>query len=246
VCVCMCAYVGVRVLVYAWLLYDSTFLAHSSQYQCVCICMHVFVCVYLCMRVFYTILLSSLMQVNAGECVYVCVCLCVCVFVYVCLLYDSPFIAQPSQYWCVSFDFNVSYSSCWGYSLINTFKLKKKIDFGRILLSSLYEVNTVVIVDVCACVNLCIDIFCVNLLSSLIEVNTGVCIDFCVCMRVYMSCVWFCYPRSFKSILVRVFMCVCVCVCMCACVCIICVWCYGVATISRLLKIIGLFCKRAL
>ena len=29
----------------------------------------------------------------------------------------------------VSFDFNVSYSSCWGYSLINTFKLKKKILF---------------------------------------------------------------------------------------------------------------------
>ena len=27
----------------------------------------------------------------------------------------------------VSFDFNVSYSSCWGYSLINTLKLKKKI-----------------------------------------------------------------------------------------------------------------------
>ena len=27
----------------------------------------------------------------------------------------------------VSFDFNVSYSSCWGYSLINTFKLKKWI-----------------------------------------------------------------------------------------------------------------------
>jgi len=25
----------------------------------------------------------------------------------------------------VSFDFNVSYSSCWGYSLINTLKLKK-------------------------------------------------------------------------------------------------------------------------
>jgi len=28
----------------------------------------------------------------------------------------------------VSFDFNVSYSSCWGYSLINTFKLKKKTE----------------------------------------------------------------------------------------------------------------------
>ena len=27
----------------------------------------------------------------------------------------------------VSFDFNVSYSSCWGYSLINTLKLKTKI-----------------------------------------------------------------------------------------------------------------------
>ena len=26
----------------------------------------------------------------------------------------------------VCFDFNVSYSSCWGYSLINTFKFKKK------------------------------------------------------------------------------------------------------------------------
>ena len=26
----------------------------------------------------------------------------------------------------VSFDFNVSYFSCWGYSLINTLKLKKK------------------------------------------------------------------------------------------------------------------------
>ena len=27
----------------------------------------------------------------------------------------------------VSFDFNVSYSSCWGYSLINTLKLKKRL-----------------------------------------------------------------------------------------------------------------------
>jgi len=30
----------------------------------------------------------------------------------------------------VSFDFNVSYSSWWGYSLINTLKLKKKINFS--------------------------------------------------------------------------------------------------------------------
>jgi len=33
----------------------------------------------------------------------------------------------PSRMSCV-FDFNVSYSSCWGYSLINTLKLKKKIE----------------------------------------------------------------------------------------------------------------------
>jgi len=41
--------------------------------------------------------------------------------------------------------------------------------------------------------------------------------------------------------------CVCVCVCVCACVCKVALRrCYGVATISRLLKITALFCKRAL
>jgi len=55
-----------------------------------------------------------------------------------------------------------------------------------------------------------------------------------------------------------VYVCVCVCMCVCVCVCV-CVFVshlliltrapihsYGVATISRLLKSIGLFCKRAL
>jgi len=32
----------------------------------------------------------------------------------------------PSSNW-VSFDFNVAYSSCWGYSLINILKLKKNL-----------------------------------------------------------------------------------------------------------------------
>ena len=32
----------------------------------------------------------------------------------------------------VSFDFNVSYSSCWGHSLINTLKLKKKIEIVQL------------------------------------------------------------------------------------------------------------------
>ena len=50
-------------------------------------------------------------------------------------------------------------------------------------------------------------------------------------------------------------MCVCMCACVCVCVCASCLWkyqmqlhctIYGVATISRMLKNIGLFCKRAL
>ena len=40
---------------------------------------------------------------------------------------------------------------------------------------------------------------------------------------------------------IQVFAQACACVFQCACVCV-----YGVATTSRLLKIIGLFCKRAL
>ena len=34
----------------------------------------------------------------------------------------------------VSFDFNVSYSSCWGYSLINTLKLKNRSQFRTLFL----------------------------------------------------------------------------------------------------------------
>ena len=34
------------------------------------------------------------------------------------------FLGKESANW-VSFDFNVAYSSCWGYSLINTLKLRK-------------------------------------------------------------------------------------------------------------------------
>ena len=52
-------------------------------------------------------------------------------------------------------------------------------------------------------------------------------------------------------------MCVCVCVCVFLCVFVTCIFrsvfgdtkiqlCYGVATISRLLRFYGLFCKRAL
>jgi len=56
--------------------------------------------------------------------------------------------------------------------------------------------------------------------------KVGECVRMCVCVR---AC-----------------MCVCVCmyVCVCMCVCVMVEGCnYGMATISRLLKIIGLFCR---
>jgi len=68
----------------------------------------------------------------------------------------------------------------------------------------------------------------------------------CVCARACM----------FVCVYVRMCMCMCVCVCVCVYVCARASVCvsptkrpedsYGVAIISRLLKIIGLFCKRAL
>ena len=44
--------------------------------------------------------------------------------------FSTLFVAEAFLLLClnVSFDFNVSYSSCWGYSLINTFKLKKNVE----------------------------------------------------------------------------------------------------------------------
>jgi len=80
-----------------------------------------------------------------------------------------------------------------------------------------------------------------------------VCVCMCACM-----CVCLC-ACAFVSVSVSVFVCLSVCVCVCACVCA-CVLCckrflesqlnniyttHGVATISRLLKMIDLFCKRA-
>jgi len=38
-------------------------------------------------------------------------------------VYFSSYLGSLTAANWVSFDFNVSYSSCWGYSLINTFKL---------------------------------------------------------------------------------------------------------------------------
>jgi len=76
-----------------------------------------------------------------------------------------------------------------------------------------------------------------------IAVYTNRCVCVCVC-EFECECVGVCVCE---------FECECVCVCVCVCVPLYAnkigqysIIAYGVATISRLLKIIGLFCKRAL
>jgi len=86
-------------------------------------------------------------------------------------------------------------------------------------------------------------------------VRLHVCARVCACLFVHV-CVSMCV-RVFVYLCERVLICVyCMHVreCVCMCVCRIfffarvreCVFVYGVATISRLLRIIGLFCRRAL
>jgi len=96
--------------------------------------------------------------------------------------------------------------------------------------------------------------------NSLAWSGHGVCVRVFVCVCV---CVCVSIVEEEVDVLIQVCSSVCVCVCMCMCMCVcVCVvrifWGslalsglnlrvrYGVATISRLLKIIGLFCKRAL
>ena len=82
-------------------------------------------------------------------------------------------------------------------------------------------------------------------------------VHMCVCVRVYVRecvCVWLCVAtrsllrRDGNSVTAGVHVSVCegvyVLACVGLCVCVF-LW-YGLATISRLLKIIGLFCKRTL
>jgi len=102
-----------------------------------------------------------------------------------------------------------------------------------------------VCVCVCMCACMCVCLCACAFVS--VSVSVFVCLSVCVCV---CACV---------SVSVSVFVCLSVCVCVCACVCA-CVLCckrflesqlnniyttHGVATISRLLKMIDLFCKRA-
>ena len=101
---------------------------------------------------------------------------------------------------------------------------------------------------VCVCVCMCACVCCVCVC---------VCVFVCVCVCV---CVWVCVRVCLclcLCLFVCLFVCVYVCVCACVCACVLCCkrflesqlnnryTTHGVATISRLLKIIGLFCKRA-
>ena len=72
---------------------------------------------------------------HACCCAHPCCCFCFCVAFCCCWWICRRCCWGPSRHlgsltaanW-VSFDFNVAYSSCWGYSLINTLKLKKKFN----------------------------------------------------------------------------------------------------------------------
>jgi len=77
-----------------------------------------------------------------------------------------------------------------------------------------------VCVCVCVCVGVCASWIC-SQLTLADYANLPVCVHVCLCVRV----------------------CVCVCMCVFVCVCVSWICRYGVATISRLLKIIGLFCR---
>jgi len=69
---------------------------------------------------------------------------------------------------------------------------------------------------------------------------------FTVMFRVILTVRWiYRDPIPIRCFCVYVCMYVCVCVCVCVCGSIV-IWVYGVASVSRLLKMIGLFCKRAL
>jgi len=80
-----------------------------------------------------------------------------------------------------------------------------------------------------------------------VHICTCVCVCVCVYIRIVLSdtgCV-----SVYMCVYVSVFMCVCVCVKMIAAACLVrdtYTYRYGVALGSRIDKIIGLFCKRAL
>jgi len=86
-------------------------------------CWHVCVCVYTCVYVCKHVCI----HVNSYKYTYTYTYTDIYTYIYVNLCIFNMYLLTylcVCKYW-VSFDFNVSYSSCWGYSLINTLKLKK-------------------------------------------------------------------------------------------------------------------------
>ena len=108
-------------------------------YVCVCVCVCVYVCVWERERERECVCLCSFICGLVDVCVRVCECTFMCThhthvraswyaieYLYAYIYTRNVWQTGECHKW-VSFDFNVSYSPCWGYSLINTLKLKKKL-----------------------------------------------------------------------------------------------------------------------
>jgi len=95
--------------------------------------------------------------------------------------------------------------------------------------------NSVLCLCMCACVSLyfCVSVFvsvCLCVHVSSIFLPVCVCVRVCVSVRECVCCVPLCTPQGNDTVFTSPKTCLHVCA-------------YGVATISRLLEIIGLFCR---
>jgi len=114
-CVCThtCMYTSIHIYLYTYHLVESP-IKECAHTECVCVCVCVYarmyVYIYTHIHIYIHISLGRASNRRAKHTQNVCVCVRVCVRIHVCTHL---------------FDFNVSYSSCWGYSLINTLKLNK-------------------------------------------------------------------------------------------------------------------------
>jgi len=113
----------------------------------------------------------------------------------------------------------------------------------------------VCVVYACVC-GLCVRVWCMCVCVAYLCVC-----GLCLCVSVGFTCMWVVYVGVCSLCVCVYHVCVCglcVCVWFYVCVCCLCVssctlltpfgslTCYGVALVSRINKIIGLFCKRAL
>jgi len=110
----------------------------------------------------------------------------ICIYIYSCV--SRHLRSLTTANW-VSFDFNVSYSSSWGYPLINTLKLKRKL---RPRHMCMYIYRIYVFVYACACMYICICI-CIYIHNH-IRIHTF--IYACIHMYLYFFHMYVCIHAS--------------------------------------------------